>query len=140
MFNDNRGYSFFTRGGRGNQPIVGEDQNSPSIQTEGETLENSTDDDIDIIVTDIINGDEEDSQGSPEGQSDSDENLEAVSEDNSNLPANDDKDAEADLESSTKGDVETAEEEDIPASAPGQADLSLEMAVPVNGMRPLFCR
>jgi murein DD-endopeptidase MepM/ murein hydrolase activator NlpD len=139
--------AFFTRGGRGNQPIVGEDQNSPSIQTEGETLENSTDDDIDIIVTDIINGDEEDSQGSPEGQSDSDENLEAVSEDNSNLPANDDKDAEsdnddkdaeADLESSTKGDVETAEEEDIPASAPGQADLSLEMAVPVNGqvMRP----
>lgn len=131
--------AILTRGGRANPPITREDQNPPNIQVEGEAAETPLDNDIDIIVTDIINGDEDPSQDNTAEQSDVDENLETSNEGSGNLSPNDERDdEEADLESDTEDADEGAEEEGVPASAEGQEGESLEMTVPVNGqvLRP----
>lgn len=131
--------AILTRGGTGNQLITRKDQKTPNTQVEGEAAETPLDNDIDIIVTDIINGDEDPSQDNTAEQSDVDENLETSNEGSGNLSPNDERDdEEADLESDTEDADEVAEEEGVPASAEGQEGESLEMTVPVNGqvLRP----
>jgi murein DD-endopeptidase MepM/ murein hydrolase activator NlpD len=131
--------AILTRGGTGNQLITRKDQKTPNTQVEGEAAETPLDNDIDIIVTDIINGDEDPSQDNTAEQSDVDENLETSNEGSGNLSPNDERDdEEADLESDTEDADEGAEEEGVPASAEGQEGESLEMTVPVNGqvLRP----
>ncbi len=121
--------AILTRGGRGNQPITGEEQSPPNVRMEDEALDNASENDIDIIITDIS-----DEESTPANTA---EELEAGAKD---TPKEDYKEppsqTEDDAENSKDNPEDTGkktEEEDVPASATDQSGSLIEMAMPVNG-------
>ncbi|HHU48148.1 MAG TPA: M23 family metallopeptidase, partial [Clostridiales bacterium] len=121
--------AILTRGGRGNQPITGEEQSPPNVRMEDEALDNASENDIDIIITDIS-----DEESAPANTA---EELEAGAKD---TPKEDYKEppsqTEDDAENSKDNPEDTGkktEEEDVPASATDQSGSLIEMAMPVNG-------
>lgn len=139
--------AFLTRGGKDNQPIPGEEQNPANIQVEGESSGIVSPGDIDITITDITDGNMDSSPTDSQKGLPADDAKEAPGKDDKDSPGQTKEpvDKKEDASSKSEEDVATGskadstdngkktDEEDVPASAGGQSDAKVEMAMPVNG-------
>jgi murein DD-endopeptidase MepM/ murein hydrolase activator NlpD len=122
--------AILTRGGRGNQPITGEDQNPSNVRMEEEALDNAPENDIDIIITDIT-----DEESAPANTAEELETgaKDTPKEDGKEPPSHTEDDTEASSKDNSEDTGKKTEEEDVPASAMEQSGSLIEMAMPVSG-------